>query len=293
MSRTGHGCCTHDEDWAVCSGPRQVLSTTVSVCFQEPLVSAPVLSLLREFPSAPAAAHPFRVSRGGDPDSDTHVQLFDARRMVYDGYSPTACSTLLMTKINTVAMKAETAVRSVLHAGAVRRADAVVALPAAMESGKTTLVAGLLDAGFDYLTDELAPVDEDLRVLPYPKPLSVDRGSWPVLPRWAPDRPDAADEQWLVHPRAVSGRAPAAAGSLQLVVLPRYSPTAPVTAARPLAGSEALLALLACAFDFEQHPGRDLERLADVVRRVPVYELAVRELAGAVETVAGLVERHS
>ncbi len=286
------GRCPEHAGWAACSEPRQVLDTTVSVCVQEGPVDDAVLSLLQEFPAATEAMLRFRVGRGGDPDSGTHVQLSDQHRMLYDGYSPTACATLLMTRINRAAMRATTASRTVLHAGAVRHGDVVVALPAAMEAGKTTLVAGLLDAGFDYLSDELVPVADELSVVPYPKPLSVDRGSWPVLPRWAPERPAVWDEQRLVHRREVTGRAPAPGGQLGLVVLPKYSPADATTVDR-ISGSRALIALLGCAYQFEEHPRRDLDRLAAVVRRVPVYELTVRDLVGGVRTVMELVRRHS
>ncbi|HEV8420953.1 MAG TPA: hypothetical protein VGR13_06330, partial [Actinomycetota bacterium] len=46
-----------------------------------------------------------------------------------------------------------------LHAGAVARDGKVVLLPAAMESGKSSLVLALLQQGFEYLSDEFGAID--------------------------------------------------------------------------------------------------------------------------------------
>ena len=53
-----------------------------------------------------------------------------------------------------------------------------------MESGKTTLVAGLVLAGLRYLTDEAVAIrPADGGITPFPKALSVDHGSWPSCRR--------------------------------------------------------------------------------------------------------------
>ena len=77
----------------------------------------------------------------------------------------------------------------ILHAAAAAKNGAVVALPAPMESGKTTLVTGLLDRGWAYLTDEAAAIHPDGTVEGYRKPLSIDRGSWEILRHHEP-RPE-------------------------------------------------------------------------------------------------------
>ena len=47
-------------------------------------------------------------------------------------------------------------------------------LPAPSGSGKSTLAAGLVAAGFGYLTDDVSAIDlETVRVLPYAKPISL------------------------------------------------------------------------------------------------------------------------
>jgi hypothetical protein len=67
-----------------------------------------------------------------------------------------------------------------------------------MESGKTTLTAGLVRSGWSYLTDEAVAFDWDTgRSRPFPKPLSVDPGSQHLFPELArrrrpPPRPMAS-----------------------------------------------------------------------------------------------------
>src|SRR5262249_58546343 len=77
-----------------------------------------------------------------------------------------------------------------IHAGGVALDGTAVALPAAMESGKSTLTAGLVRAGYAYLTDEAVMLDwETSAVIPFPKPISLDPGSWRLFPELAPDAP--------------------------------------------------------------------------------------------------------
>jgi hypothetical protein len=60
-----------------------------------------------------------------------------------------------------------------VHAGAVGFRDRAIVLPGASFSGKTSLVAALVEAGATYYSDEFAVVDEHGLVHPYPKALSV------------------------------------------------------------------------------------------------------------------------
>jgi hypothetical protein len=59
-----------------------------------------------------------------------------------------------------------------VHAGAVGVDDRAIVIPGASMSGKSTLVAGLVEAGASYLSDEFAVLDGRGVVHPYPCPLS-------------------------------------------------------------------------------------------------------------------------
>jgi hypothetical protein len=71
-----------------------------------------------------------------------------------------------------------------VHAGVVAWEGGAILLPAGSGSGKTSLVAALIQRGARYYSDELALIDAVGRVLPYPRPLLVrdpDRQQRPVL----------------------------------------------------------------------------------------------------------------
>src|ERR1700722_12844727 len=63
--------------------------------------------------------------------------------------------------------------RLFVHAGVVGWQGKAILLPGRSYSGKSTLVAALLQAGATYYSDEYALLDARGRVHPYPKPLSL------------------------------------------------------------------------------------------------------------------------
>ncbi|GGI05356.1 hypothetical protein GCM10011354_13690 [Egicoccus halophilus] len=182
--------------------------------------------------------------------------------------------------------------RVLLHAGAVARGDAVVLLPAAMESGKTTLVAGLLDTGLAYLTDEAVALSADGLVQGYRKPLSLDPGSWPVLPHHEPELPQRLKhyhrDQWQVL--ATGFTDVVAEGYLRLLVFPEYVADQPVRL-EPLSGADALRHASSCAFAVEETSSgiRELRGLKNALTDVPAFRLSFGRLDEAVATVRRLM----
>jgi hypothetical protein len=181
----------------------------------------------------------------------------------------------------------------ILHAGAVECEGRTVVMPAAMEAGKTTLTTGLLDRGCSYLSDEATAVNSELGVTGYPKPLSIEPGSWDLLshhdPRLHSGLGPLLSQQWLVP---VSRFAPIANfGRLSAFVFPQYRVNAPTTCELlPPAG--ALSAALECVF--VPH-GTNMEtwkvrELATVVSRVPSYRLITGDLEAACAEVLELLD---
>lgn len=171
-----------------------------------------------------------------------------------------------------------------------------VILPAAMESGKTTLVSGLVRAGFRYLSDEAAAVDPRSGLLhAYAKALTIDEGSWEVLSDLRPRLPAAlepfAHEQWYVPADAIRPGAVAPTARPAFVVAPRYEREGR-TELLPLSRAQALQTLVENAFNFRLFDGRTaLFALADVVRRTDCYRLTVADLTEACELLLELFER--
>jgi hypothetical protein len=63
--------------------------------------------------------------------------------------------------------------RVFVHAGVVAWRGQAIIIPGSSYSGKSTLVAELVRAGADYLSDEYAVFDAHGRVYPFPKPISM------------------------------------------------------------------------------------------------------------------------
>ena len=66
--------------------------------------------------------------------------------------------------------------RLFVHAGVVGWKGRAILIPGRSMSGKTTLVAELIKAGASYFSDDMAVLDTDGNVHPYPVPLSVRVG---------------------------------------------------------------------------------------------------------------------
>lgn len=188
---------------------------------------------------------------------------------------------------------------TLLHAAAACAPAGPVVFPAAMESGKSTLVTALALRGWPYVTDEILALRSSGEVVPYPRAISLDPGSWTMFPdlRPAPD-PGVAPllpNQWQVSVPSAGGRVADSPAGPASVVFPSYTPgqhsrLEPIT---PLAG---LHRLLGTTFRLERHPQRDLSVLAALVDARPCYLLAVGELGGAcdlLEEEFGKAETHA
>ncbi len=131
---------------------------------------------------------PFAASGAGARMADTYCITVDGtRRVVFrdcldltGGAEPDLALTALLADLNqrVVADFEGFAV----HAGVVRSGDRILAIPVASGGGKSTLTAALVNAGLQYLSDEgLCVRYESGHVVPYPKPVSLDRWSRETL----------------------------------------------------------------------------------------------------------------
>ena len=179
------------------------------------------------------------------------------------------------------------------HASAVELGGSAVVFPAPMGSGKTTLVSGLLQQGARYVTDEAVAIDPtDLTIRPYPKPLSIDTGSWDVLSHLRPSV-DASLEPfleagWYVPGAAIRSDAIASPCIPRFVIAPRYERGAP-THLVAIRRSEALIVLAENCFNITTFGARrSMEILARIVRSSHCYRLTVGDLGDACSKVLEL-----
>lgn len=181
------------------------------------------------------------------------------------------------------------------HASAVEHRGRAVVFPAPMGSGKTTLVSGLLQRGARYVTDEAVALDpSDLKIRPYPKPLSIESGSWDVLsdlrPRVNASLEPFLEAGWYVPPDAIHDDAVASPCVPRLVICPRYERGAP-TELVEIPRSEALITLAENCFNITTLGARrSLEILARVVRSSRCYRLTMGDLGDACARVLGVLD---
>lgn len=176
-----------------------------------------------------------------------------------------------------------------LHAGAVSWRGAGVVLPAPSGSGKSTLTAGLTAAGCDYLSDELALVDLESGTLhPFPRPLWMSQTSIGFLPglagRLPPELGAPGRLERHVPPDALRPRSIGGPCELRYVIFPEHVPGA-TTTLEPMRRSEAVLALMANAFNFAQFKAPGLVALAAITPRISAYRLCMGDLDTAVALV--------
>ena len=251
---------------------------------------AAVHELLDLVPTAPAstAATPADHERNDQPEW-RYVVRYDGETVVATGVLDIAI-TVLLWHVNAEVIRRSTECYPLVHAGGVVSDGLAVMLPAPPESGKTTTVAGLLRAGFDYLTDEAVAIDPvDLLAQPYPKALSVDAGSWEVLADLRPPHADQISGQWHVPPTMVRPDAVAGSAPVRFVVTPSYQAGA-TTRLEPISRAASLMVLADSTFNFQHDPRRNLGILRRLVHGADCFRLTIGDLDAAVRLVTELVE---
>jgi hypothetical protein len=118
----------------------------------------------------------------GDGQSDEPLWAYDADGP--DEFIGTLTSVLnrAVWHVHSLVSK-RTADFLLLHAAAVARDGVGVLIPAARDTGKSTIAAALLRAGFRYLSDELGAIDPvTRRAYPFPKHVTLDEESLAFFP---------------------------------------------------------------------------------------------------------------
>jgi hypothetical protein len=169
-----------------------------------------------------------------------------------------------------------------VHAACAQRGAEILLIPAPSGSGKSTTVAGLVRAGWDYLTDETAVLDnETLTVTPYSKPISIDHGAWPLFPEI--EGLPRSEDSCLV-PVARLGGSVGFGGRVTAVVCPTFSDGREVRL-EPMSPAEVVMALATSTFAFSSAGQRHLPVLARLARSAPGYRLVTGDLQGTLDAI--------
>jgi hypothetical protein len=181
-----------------------------------------------------------------------------------------------------------------VHAAGAMHDGAAIVLPGRINAGKTTMVSGLVLAGYQYLTDELVAFDLDTgEIDPYPRPLNIGRKGWSTLERLRP--PDWHEDaefprhQWHVDVAALRPGAVAGRSSARFVVVPQFESGGP-TRLEPISRAEALEVTYRQAMNPLVHGAAGFKAVARAVDACQCARLLTGSLDPAVTAVRGLVE---
>lgn len=145
---------------------------------------------------------------------------------------------------------------TLFHAGAVEWKGAALVFAGVSQSGKSRLVEAVLRAGAGYLSDEYAPVNDDLEVLAWPRALGLREHD-----RLGPGRHSVED---LGGRTAASRRYPISAAYLL-----QFDGSVRELDVRPVPPAEAVLRLL--PHTFSARTPELLDRLGRFATSVPTY----------------------
>jgi HprK-related kinase A len=187
--------------------------------------------------------------------------------------------------------------RVAVHSSVVERAGRAMIMPAPPGSGKSTLCAALVSAGWRLFSDEFAIIDPDaVRILPVPRPLSLKEASIEIIRSRNPTAifgPEARDieEKRFVHMRppaesVARASEPALPG---WVVLPRYE-RGKATSLEPLPKAEALIQLTDQSFNYNFLGAKGYTCLVDLIRQSACYRLVYSDLDDVIDRLTRLTD---
>lgn len=205
------------------------------------------------------------------------VTLADADRLLFH-----------LDKAITLALQHQRPDLFFLHAAAVAWHGRTAVLSASPGTGKSTLALAALRHGFEYLSDELAPIDlQRFTVQPYPRALCL---------KAPPPAPYALPEGTLVHGRrfhvpvaALPGSARVDPVPLGAVVFLRRLGT-PDVDPRPISPASAAAWLMANALNALAHAADGLDAAVALSRAVPAYELDVSDPRAATAAITAIID---
>ena len=184
------------------------------------------------------------------------------------------------------------------HAAVIGRKEKMVLFPAEAGSGKTTLAAALAARGWRFFSDELAVLDiGDLRVAPFPMPMSIKPGSVQALERYYPGlasgalhhRADGKDVRYLSPPPESLTGVGNSAAPIDIIVYPIYREGSKTRLA-PLTKIDALQRLAATGSSDRKFLSGDIEAMLALVERTPCFELVFSNLEEALELLEELIQ---
>ncbi len=185
-----------------------------------------------------------------------HIEVTEGDRLVFRGRSRRALGLAVEACFETLA-STHSGKFAFLHAGGVGIEGRAILFPGRSHAGKSTLVTAFLKRGASYLSDDMVPIDGELRAHPFPRPIGLRPTSGGVSKR---------------TPLKKLGAKPAdRALPIALVWCGVYDPLAPGPTFERRRGVAAFAELFAHAPGAQIRPEVIVPILSGMARRVPVF----------------------
>lgn len=187
-----------------------------------------------------------------------------------------------------------------IHAAAVASARGAILLPGSSGTGKSTLTAALVSAGYTYLSDEIAIIsDVERSVLPYPKPISLRHKGAEVLKQEFCDwvaKLNTGDLQYswegvLLSPRNYLPASFQGGFVVSYIIFPFREEQGIGSYLVPMRRSEALVRLMSQLISLRRNDStsRNIEKMVQLIRQSKCYALRVGTLRSAVACIDRLL----
>jgi hypothetical protein len=174
-----------------------------------------------------------------------------------------------------------------LHAAAVALDGRVVLLAGPAGAGKSTLALSLLQHGFEYLSDELAPIDIG-RAVAYPYPRALCLKSPPPAPLAVPSGTFVGGGRLHMPVTSLRVRHHTKPLPLAAIFFVGRGP-APVITCRRITAAAAVAHLAATGLNSLAHRGDGLDAAQELSGTVPCFRLDSTSLDAARAAVEGVV----
>ena len=179
-----------------------------------------------------------------------------------------------------------------LHAGAVRWNGKAVLVAGPSGSGKSSLIAWLMDCGFEYLTDEAAVLDSGGMLLGMPRALVVKPGAAEKVacfPAFEGAYVVQAGFHTMVRP--LTARFGTGASPCGLIIFPIFERSATLSIT-PLSAAQTAMRLVECNLNARNLPDGGFRAITGLSRKVPAVALrfgGFEHLEGTADVLARVV----
>jgi hypothetical protein len=180
---------------------------------------------------------------------------------------------------------------AILHAAACATSHRCIILPAATNSGKSTLTAALMHSGLQVFSDDSAAIDrQTAQIVSLPFALMLREGSWPVLSPYFPELQSAPTfYRNGAYVRFLQPRSNGAMHALppQCLLFTRYQPEGPAHL-QTLTPFETLLGLQQSGF-WVPHDRQNIAQFLSWLQSLPAHQLTYSRLSDAIPIVHRLL----